>query len=352
VVGAGPAGLGVAVYGGSEGLATIVVEPHVIGGQAGASSLIRNFFGFPRGVSGLELTQRAFQQAWVFGAKFVLARGVQALLVRGDARVLRLSDGRELVARSVVVATGAQYRRLQAQGLERFVLRGVYHTAPGDARLFAGQDVYIVGGGNSAGQAAVHLAKYARSVTLLVRRGSLEEGMSDYLVQHVRSTPRLRVRLGTEVVGGDGDRRLERLRLRDVATGVEEEVPAGFLLVLIGALPHTDWLAGAVARDAGGYLLTGADLPAGAWQEARRPHPLETSVPGVFAAGDVRSGSVKRVAAAVGDGAAAVQGVHAFLAGALAEPWQPGDGAARPERAGVAAEAIAHGTAAEIGSGS
>jgi thioredoxin reductase (NADPH) len=320
VVGAGPAGLGAAVYGGSEGLSTIVVEPHVIGGQAGASSLIRNFFGFPRGISGLELTQRAFQQAWVFGAKFVLARGVQALLARGDVRVLRLSDGREITARAVIVATGAQYRRLDARDLDRFLLRGVYHTTPSDARLVTGQDVFVVGGGNSAGQAAVHLAKYARRVTLLVRRGSIEETMSDYLVQHVRSTPKLEVRVDTEVVGGDGDRRLQRIRLRDLARGIEEEVPAGMLFVLIGALPRTDWLAGTLARDTGGYLVTGADLPPGAWREARRPHPLETSMPGVFAAGDVRSGSVKRVAAAVGEGAAAVQGVHAYLAGAKDEP--------------------------------
>lgn len=313
VIGAGPAGLAAGVYAASEGLRTIIVEREAIGGQAGASSLIRNYLGFPRGISGAELAQRAYQQAWLFGAKYVLARGVLSLRANGDRRIVTLSDGRELTCRAAIIATGAQYRRLGIPQLEALVGAGVYYTAF-DARLFRGEDVHVVGGGNSAGQAVVHLARHARRVTLVVRAGTLEKGMSDYLVQQIRQTDNVEVRLGYDIVDGGGQRGLEWLTLRNVRTGALETVPARMLFSLIGALPHTDWLAGVVARDDRGFIVTGREVPESAWRLARRPKRYETSVPGVFAAGDVRHDSVKRVASAVGEGSMAVQFVHEYLA--------------------------------------
>jgi len=313
VVGGGPAGLTAAVYAGSEGLGTLVVERHVIGGQAGASSLIRNYLGFPRGISGAELTQRAYQQAWLFGAKFVFSREVTGLRLDGDTKFLSLSDGREVGASSVIVATGAKYRRLEVPELERFVGNSIFYTTFGESRLVRGLDVAVVGGGNSAAQAMVHLAKFARSVVLIVRGGSLERTMSDYLVQQIRSTPNVQVKLGAEVVGGDGNERMTSLQVRDRTRGAVETLPARFLFVLIGALPHTDWLDGTVQRDAKGFIPTGHRVDPALWPLQRAPMNFETSVPGIFAVGDVRLDSMKRVASAVGEGAGAIQNVHQYL---------------------------------------
>ncbi len=313
VVGGGPAGLTAAVYAGSEGLGTLVIERHVIGGQAGASSLIRNYLGFPRGISGAELTQRAYQQAWLFGAKFVFSREVTGLHLNGTKKMLVLSDGREIGASSVIVATGAEYRRLEVPELTRFVGSSVFYTTFGETRLVRGLDVAVVGGGNSAAQAVVHLAKFARSVTLIVRGSSLGRTMSDYLVQQIRSTPNVLVKLQSEVVGGDGADRLEALQLRDRSQDTVETIPARLLFVLIGAMPHTDWLDGAVQRDAKGFIPTGHRVDASLWPLRRPPMNFETSVPGIFAVGDVRMDSMKRVASAVGEGAGAIQNVHQYL---------------------------------------
>lgn len=313
VVGGGPAGLTAAVYAGSEGLVTLVVERHVIGGQAGASSLIRNYLGFPRGISGAELTQRAYQQAWLFGAKFIFSREVIGLRLDGERKVLSLSDGREISGSAVVVATGAKYRRLDVPELERFVGRSIFYTTFGETRLVRGLDVAVIGGGNSAAQAVVHLAKFARSVTLIVRGDSIAHTMSDYLVQQIGSTPNVQVKLEVDVVGGDGGERLETLQVRNRASGTVETIPARFLFVLIGALPHTDWLAATVQRDAKGFIPTGHGVDPARWPLQRPPMSFETSVPGLFAVGDVRLGSMKRVASAVGEGAGAIQNVHQYL---------------------------------------
>ena len=328
IVGSGPAGLAAAVYGASEGLRTIVVEREVVGGQAGASALIRNYLGFPRGISGAELTQRAYQQAWLFGAKYVFARAVSGLAVRGGDRVLALSDGREIIAAAVVVATGASYRKLGVPSVDRFVGAGVFYTTYFQPTLRE-RDVVVVGGGNSAGQAVLHLASGARKVFLVVRADALEKGMSDYLVQQIRHTPNIDVRLRARIVDADGEHRLERVTIRDDARGATESIPVGLLVVLIGVTPRTEWLGPTLERDESGFVITGADVSRDRWQLARPPMRLETSVPGVFAAGDVRDGSVKRVASAVGEGAVAVQHVHEYLAdrrsdsASFAEPTRP-----------------------------
>jgi thioredoxin reductase (NADPH) len=283
VVGAGPAGLTAAVYAGSEGLRTVVIERHVIGGQAGASSLIRNYLGFPRGISGAELTQRAYQQAWLFGAKFVFAREVTRLRQRGAQKILTLSDGREILTTAVVVGTGAKYRRLDVPSLERFVGRSIFYTTFGESRLVSDLDVAVAGGGNSAGQAAIHLAGFARRVTLIVRANALGKGMSDYLVRQIRSTPSIDVRLDSEIVGGEGGDHLETLMIQNNKRNTTETVRATLLFALIGATPHTDWLAGVVQRDAKGFIVTGHDIDLGAWPIQRRPMSFETSVPGLFA---------------------------------------------------------------------
>ena len=313
VVGAGPAGLTAAVYAGSEGLGTLVIEQHVIGGQAGASSLIRNYLGFPRGISGAELTQRAYQQAWLFGARFVFSREVTRLRSDGQRKILMLSDGREVDTTAVVIATGADYRRLDVPGLERFVGRSIFYTTFSDPRVLHDLDVAVVGGGNSAGQAVVHLAAHARRVTLIVRANSLETGMSDYLVREIRRRQNVEVRLGAEVIGGGGTDHLEQLAVRDNAYGTVESVPARLLFAMIGALPRTDWLTGVVQRDGKGFILTGHDVSLSDWSRERPPLTYETSVPGVFAVGDGRRGSMKRVASAVGEGAGAIQDVHLYL---------------------------------------
>jgi thioredoxin reductase (NADPH) len=316
VLGAGPAGLTAAVYGASEGLRTLVIEPHAMGGQAGTSSMIRNYPGFPRGVSGGELAFRAWEQTLLFGAEFVFIHPAAGIAVRDGALVVTRADGGEVLARAVIVATGVDWRRLGVPALDRLIGAGVYYGAAGiEAPGMAGADVYVVGGANSAGQAALHLARFARQVTLVVRGASLETGMSDYLVQQVAATPNIAVRLGTRVVDGRGESRLEGVVL-ETGDGAREEHPAAGLFVMIGAEPRTDWLGDAVARDERGYVLTGLDIPAGAWPRARSPLPFETSLPGVFAVGDVRHGSVKRVAGAVGEGSVAVGSVHRYLAGA------------------------------------
>jgi thioredoxin reductase (NADPH) len=313
VVGGGPAGLTAALCAGSEGLRPLVIERHVIGGQAGASSLIRNYPGFPRGVSGAELAQRAYQQAWLFGAKFVFAREVTGVRMNGAKKILNLSDGREITATAAIVATGAKYRRLEVPELDRFVGKSIFYTTFGEVRLLRGLDVAVTGGGNSAGQAAIHLAASAHRVTLVVRANSLETGMSDYLVKQIRGTPTIELRLGAEIVGAEGDGLMERLAIRDKASNVVETIPAKLLFVLIGALPHTDWLAGTVQRDPKGFIVTGHDVEPEAWPLRRAPMSYETSVPGIFAVGDVRLGSLKRVASAVGEGAGTVPQIHRYM---------------------------------------
>ncbi|HET9292576.1 MAG TPA: FAD-dependent oxidoreductase [Actinomycetes bacterium] len=326
IVGAGPAGLAAAVYAASEGFAAQVLEPAVPGGQAGTSSHIRNYLGFPYGLSGDELAQRAVQQAWLFGADFILAQAATGLRARGRDRLVRLSDGGEVATRAVILAMGVAWRRLGVPALEALNGAGVFYgSTGGEARALRGEDVFVVGAGNSAGQAAIHLSAYAASVTIVTIDERLGEFMSDYLVRKVEATPNIAVLLHTEVVDGHGRQRLEGLTLRDRHTGATREVPASAMFVLIGAEPRTDWLEGAVERDERGYLLTGRDLlrdgrPPPGWPLERQPLPLETSLPGVFAVGDVRYRSVKRVASAVGEGSIAVQLVHEYLADAQDPP--------------------------------
>jgi thioredoxin reductase (NADPH) len=319
VIGAGPAGLAAAVYAASEGLSTMVVEPEIPGGQAGTSSLIRNYLGFRYGVSGEELANRATEQAWLFGVDFVLSQRATRLEVRGPDRIVHTSDRSTVAARTVVLSMGVAWRRLNVPALEALVGAGVFYGAAGaEAQAMQGRDVVVVGGGNSAGQAALHLARYARSVTMLVRAADLAATMSEYLITEIASHPAISVRVRTEIVGGGGSGALEALTVSDHTTGRIEVIPAAALFVLIGAEPHTLWLAGILARDPKGYLLTGQHVSADAvpaWPLERSPMLLETSIPGVFAAGDVRSRSVKRVAAAVGEGATAIRLVHAYLAG-------------------------------------
>ena len=312
IVGAGPAGLSAAVYGASEGFSTLVIDEGGIGGQATSSSLIRNYLGFPRGVSGRRLAQQAYEQAWVFGANFAFMQRVTDLRREHDGLVVTLSDSGDVRARAVLLATGASYRRVGVPALEALNGAGVFYGSPAsEAPAMAGRDVYVLGGANSAGQAALYLARYARRVTLVVRAESLAAGMSHYLVRQVEATPNLQIRLRTEVVGGGGDGRLEHLVLRDSADGREETVDADALSLMIGARPHTDWLPPDVARDERGFVLTGTDLRGDtAWPLDRSPLLLETSMPGVFAAGDVRHGSPNRVASAVGEGSVAIQLLH------------------------------------------
>ncbi len=315
IVGAGPAGLAAAVYAASEGFTAQVLEPAVPGGQAGTSSHIRNYLGFPYGLSGDELAQRAVQQAWLFGAEFILAQAATGLRASGPDRLVRLSDGSEVATRAVILATGVAWRRLGVPALEALNGAGVFYGAAGsEARAMRGEDVYVIGAGNSAGQAAIHLSAYAASVTIVTIDERLGEFMSDYLVQKVEATPNIAVVLHTEVVDGHGHGRLEGLTLRDRHTGATRTAPASAMFVLIGAEPRTDWLDGVVERDERGYVLTGPDLDR--WPLERPPLPLETSLPGVFAAGDVRYRSIKRVASAAGEGSIAVQLVHQYLADA------------------------------------
>ena len=320
IVGGGPAGLSAAVYAASEGLRTLVIEGRAIGGQAGTTSLIRNYLGFPDGIGGGQLAVRAHEQAWRLGAKFYFMRRATRLRAQGQNRIVTLSDGTEIASRSVVLSMGVEYRRLGMEGLDSLLGAGVYYgAAVTEARAMAGQEVFVVGAGNSAGQAALHLARYASRVTLLVRGESLYTSMSEYLIHEITARPNITVRVRTEVVGGCGVGRLRGLVLRDADSGNQESVPAFALFVLIGAIPHTTWLPPEVVRDDRGFVVTGNHLtsyaPASSFApNARAPLPFETSVPGVFAIGDSRHGSVKRVASAVGEGSVAVQQVHTYLA--------------------------------------
>jgi thioredoxin reductase (NADPH) len=322
IVGGGPAGLAAAVYAASEGLRTVVVEREAPGGQAGQSASIENYLGFPKGVSGADLTHRAVAQAARFGAEMVLARDVVAFETRGPVRAVRFSDSGDLEARALLVATGVSYRRLEAPGLEALSGRGVYYGATAsEAIQCQGDEVYVVGAANSAGQAALNLARYAKRVVLVVRGGRLEATMSLYLVARVRATPNIEVRLRSEVAGARGEGHLEAITLADRdshAERTQEEVATNWLFVFIGASPRTDWLGSEVARDEKGFVITGQDLLASSssasWPLTRAPFVLETSVPGVFASGDVRLDSMKRVASAVGEGAMSVYLVHRYLA--------------------------------------
>ena len=319
IVGAGPAGLAAAVYAASEGLRTVVVEREAPGGQAGQSASIENYLGFPKGLSGADLTHRAVAQAARFGAEMVLARDVVALETRGPVRAVRVGDATDIEARAVLVATGVSYRRLDAPGAEQLSGRGVYYGASaGEATQCQGDEVYVVGAANSAGQAALNLAHYAKRVVLVVRGATPEDTMSLYLVARSEAAQNIDVRLRSEVVAARGAGHLEAITLADRETGERDEVPTSWLFVFIGASPRTDWLGAEVVRDDKGFVVTGHDLLASprsaSWPLTRAPFALETSVPGVFAAGDVRLDSMKRVASAVGEGAMSVYLVHRYLA--------------------------------------
>jgi len=329
VVGAGPAGLAAAVGASSEGLSTVMVEDEAVGGQAGTSSMIRNYPGFAQGISGATLAQEMRRQAWSFGTTFLYMRQAQSLSREDHRYRLALSDGSVLAARTVIIATGVAYRRLGIPVLEDLQGRGVYYgAAASEAPAMRGRTVFVAGGANSAGQAALHLAKWAAQVTILVRAPSLAASMSDYLIRQIDAAPNIDVCYHVEAAGGTGTGagHLQSLVLEDTATASRRTVPADALFVLIGAQPRTEWLGETVARDRQGFIRTGPDLPASTharWPPGRPPLPLETSLPGVFAAGDVRHGSVKRVAAAVGEGAATVPLVHRYLARAAAGQKTP-----------------------------
>ncbi len=318
VVGAGPAGLAAAVYGASEGLKTLVIEPEAPGGQAGTTSRIENYLGFPTGITGADLGRRAHIQASRFGAEFLTQRAT-GLRIDGQYRFLQLADGREVASHVVLLAPGVQYRKLAIPGAERLTGRGIYYGAAlVEAAACKDEDVFVVGGANSAGQAALHFAKFACKVTMLVRGSGLSATMSKYLIDEIERTSNIVLEAKTQVVGADGEERLESLRL--LGPQGEYRVPASSLFVFIGAEPGVGWLPSCVLRDEKGFVLAGQDLRHGgrlpeSWREAREPFLLETSVPGVFVAGDVRHGSVKRVASAVGEGSIAVQFAHQYLAG-------------------------------------
>ena len=318
IIGAGPAGLAAAVYGASEGLRTIVVEREAPGGQAGLSAAIENYLGFPKGLSGADLAHRAVAQVGRFGAEMVLARDAMRLDVRGPVRALHLGDDAEIEARAIVVATGVSYRRLDAPGIESVEGRGVYYGASAaEASACKDEVVFVVGGANSAGQAVLNLAHYARRVVMLVRSHNLELSMSSYLVERITAADNIEVRPRSEVVEARGDGHLEAITIADIDSGERKEVDTNFLFAFIGAAPRTAWLGSDVARDEKGFVITGrgilANCEVSRWPLLRDPFPLETSVPGVFAAGDVRLDSMKRVAAAVGEGAMAVALVHQYL---------------------------------------
>ncbi|MCK0112652.1 FAD-dependent oxidoreductase [Ornithinimicrobium sp. F0845] len=318
IVGGGPAGLASAVYAASEGLRTVIVEREAPGGQAGQSAAIENYLGFPRGLSGADLTQRAVAQVVRFGAEMVVARDVVGLERRGPGRAVLLDGGGEIEARSLIVTTGVSYRRLGAADVDGFTGRGVYYGATAsEASQCEGDDVYVIGAANSAGQAALNLSRHANRVVMLVRGDSLEATMSQYLIDRINEAPNIEVRLRTELVGGRGDGHLEAVTLRHRDSGEVEEVETSWVFAYIGAVPRTEWLGDLVARDDKGFVLTGTDMlqaAGGTWSLPRVPYALETSLPGVFAAGDVRLDSMKRVASAVGEGAMAVHFVHRYLA--------------------------------------
>jgi thioredoxin reductase (NADPH) len=316
IVGGGPAGLAAAVYGGSEGLKTVLVESEAPGGQAGQSSRIENYLGFPAGLSGSDLARRATDQARRLGAELLTVRDATAVRAEGAGRIVELTGGGSLSANCVLVASGVSYRQLDAPGFADYTGAGVYYgAAMTEARSCEDQHVVVIGGANSAGQAAVYFSGYARTVTMLVRGESLARSMSQYLIEQIDGLPNVEVRTRTQAIGAEGDGRLERIRTRD-AGGDErtEEVDACF--VFIGAAPRTDWLEGVVARDPKGFVLAGPEVRDHGWPLGRDPYVLETSVPGVFVAGDVRARSIKRVASAVGEGSMAVSLIHEYLASA------------------------------------
>jgi thioredoxin reductase (NADPH) len=316
VIGGGPAGLAAAVYGASEGLRTVLIERTATGGQAGQSSRIENYLGFPDGVSGGQLAERARRQAEKFGAELITARTATALEVNGSARTVRFADGGSVDAHSVILATGVAYRQLEATGCAELTGRGVYYgAATSVAAECTGEEIYVIGGANSAGQAAMYLSKEAEQVTIVVRAPSLAASMSYYLVQQIEHNPKITVRTCTQVHCATGTEHLQKLTLVDNNTGETEDVTCDRMFIFIGAAPRTEWLDGVLARDDHGFILTGPDLRSVCgWTLDRPPHHLETSVPGVFVAGDVRSESAKRVAAAVGEGSMAVMLVHRYLA--------------------------------------
>jgi len=333
IVGAGPAGLAAAVYGASEGLFTALLEREAFGGQAGTSSRIRNYLGFPSGVSGVELAQRAYEQAWAFGTHFVYGNQAMSLAKDRDLLVVGLEDGSQAWARAVVIATGVSYRRLGVPELEALAGAGVFYGAGTiEAQAVAQKPAFVVGGGNSAGQAALHLSKYAQQVTILIRSQSLAASMSDYLIREIDAAPNVDVRYRCEVAGGGGSGHLEHLLLRNRDSGETEPVPAAGLFILIGAQPFTGWLPEAIRRDPWGFILTGPDTGQD-WPLQRAPFLLETTTPGVFAAGDVRHGSMKRVASAVGDGSTAIRLIHDYLA--LAPPVPEGKESRLPARTAI-----------------
>jgi thioredoxin reductase (NADPH) len=318
IVGGGPAGLAAAVYAASEGLSTVIVEREAPGGQAGQSAAIENYLGFPKGLAGSDLAQRAIAQVSRFGAEMVLARDVVGFETRGPVRAVLFDDSGAIEARALVVATGVSYRRLEAAGLDEVIGRGVYYGVnASEASQCQGDDVYIIGAANSAGQAALNLSRFARRVVLVARAATLANTMSHYLVERIAAIPTIEVRYRTEVVAVRGDGHLEALTLADRDSGVTEDVPAYWLFVFIGASPRTDWLGPEIVRDEKGFVVTGPDLLgpmyADRWPLPRAPLALETSVPGVFAAGDVRLDSMKRVASAVGEGAMSIYLVHRYL---------------------------------------
>jgi len=319
IVGAGPAGLSAAVYTASEGLSTLLLERETFGGQAGSSSLIRNFLGFPRGISGTSLATRAFEQAWSFGAIPSMTGPVTGLERTASAFALRSAGGRICRARTVLIATGVSYRRLDAPGADRLLGAGVYYGATSsESAAFTGEHVFIAGGANSAGQAAVNLARYARQVTIVIRGESLAARMSQYLIDEIAASANIDVRTTTVIGAAEGTARLEALALTDSSAGRTETVPASALLVMIGAEPRSDWLPAEIVRDEHGFIITGSALadsrnPAALSTRSGPPRSLETSLPGVFAAGDIRNGSVKRVASAVGEGSIAATQMNQYL---------------------------------------
>jgi thioredoxin reductase (NADPH) len=319
VLGAGPAGLAAAVYAASEGLDVLVVEPITLGGQASSSPMLRNYLGFPGGVGGADLAGRAYQQAWTFGADFLIGRAATGIRAEGDDRMVALDDASEIHARAVVIATGVSYRRVGIESVEAFAGRGLFYgSGATEARAMAGESVLVVGGANSAGEAAIYLARYAARVTVLVRGPSITDGMSDYLVRELEALPNIDIRLNTEISDARGESRLKEVSLRNNATATTEDVSVAAVFILIGAVPRTDWLPPEIARDERGFVLTGAERP-GELESDRLPNrpsrgawSLATSMAGVFAAGDVRHDSVKRVAAAVGEGSTVIRQVHEY----------------------------------------
>jgi thioredoxin reductase (NADPH) len=312
VLGAGPAGLAAAVYAASEGLEVLVVEPLHLGGQASSSPMLRNYLGFPAGVGGADLATRAYQQAWTFGADFLIGRAATGIRAEGDDRIVALDDGSEIHAGAVVVATGVSYRRVGIESLEAFAGRGVFYgSGATEARAMAGESVFVVGGANSAGEAAIYLARYAAQVTVLVRGPSIRDGMSDYLVRELEAIPNIDIRSNTEIADAHGHSRLEGVSLRNNASGATEDIPAAAVFILIGAVPRTDWLPPQIERDERGFVLTGADRPSSPDEDS---WSLATTMTGVFGAGDIRHDSLKRVAAAVGEGSTVIRQVHEYRA--------------------------------------